>query len=209
MNSPSHALAPARSSHDELDPFRSTMVPQAETSRGDARADDEPGSEPSARGERANDAAPNDATAHHVPPREDAGSETSELCIVLAEDNPGDVYLIREALAIGGRPFALRVLEDGESAREYFLALHARGHALPDLILLDLNLPRIDGRSVLRGVRSSSRLAHVPVVVLTSSESPRDQSEVLELGADAFLQKPSNLDDLLLLGPKLVQLSRR
>src|ERR1700722_8859850 len=95
--------------------------------------------------------------------------------IFLAEDNPADVYLIEQALREHGVAFDLEVAEDGKQALRFL-----RGDATdagtehPSLILLDLNLPQHDGAEILRYIRQNSLLCSVPVVVFTSSDSPKD-----------------------------------
>ena len=121
--------------------------------------------------------------------------------ILLAEDNPSDVYLIREALREHGVHFTLRVAADGKDVLAF---LSGEGSPLPpeipQLFILDLNLPRHDGIEILQRVRATTRLSRVPVVVLTSSDSPRDRMVAIELGATRYLRKPSNLEQFLELG---------
>jgi two-component system, chemotaxis family, response regulator Rcp1 len=129
-------------------------------------------------------------------------------CILLAEDNPADVYLIRQAIQKHNKTHDLNVIvvTDGEQAIDFIL--HQRRFAQacrPDLIILDLNLPKSDGVDVLRCVRGQSDLAGVPVIVLTSSDSPNDRSAAERLGADSFLTKPSDLDAFMALGGKLLR----
>lgn len=129
----------------------------------------------------------------------------SAVKIFLAEDNPADVYLLREALGINEHDgVELMVVHDGEQAidfirrREGFESVPA-----PDLIVLDLNLPKSDGSEVLRQVRSSEEFRSIPVVILTSSDSPSDRACAEQLGASAYLTKPSDLDAFLALGDQL------
>lgn len=118
--------------------------------------------------------------------------------ILLAEDNPADVYLIREALKEHGVDCAIQTAGDG---REVLTLIDSAGPSWhPDLIILDLNLPRHDGIELLRKLRSTEELSRVPVVVLTSSDSPRDRATATELGATRYLSKPSNLEHFLELG---------
>ncbi len=119
--------------------------------------------------------------------------------VLLAEDNPADVYLIREALREHGVRCTLEVISTGE---EVLRIVSGEGNlARPlDLVILDLNLPRHDGIEILQRLRESATLSHVPVVVLTSSDSPRDRKAAMELGATRFLRKPSSLEEFLDLG---------
>jgi len=121
--------------------------------------------------------------------------------ILLAEDNPADVYLIREALREHGVDCRVRVATDGEAVLRILSGAEAESGAQnPALIILDLNLPRHDGIEILQHLQQETRLAAVPVVVLTSSDSPRDRQAADHLGAKLFLQKPSNLEQFLSLG---------
>lgn len=116
--------------------------------------------------------------------------------ILLVEDNPGDVDLTREALDASGREFDLHVAEDGARAIEYLDRKSDRlASQTPDLILLDLNLPRLDGRQVLAHIKGTDRLKKVPVVILTSSDAENDVLKSYELGANSYVMKPSNLKD--------------
>jgi CheY-like chemotaxis protein len=121
--------------------------------------------------------------------------------VLLADDNPSDVYLIREALREHSVDCVLRVMSDGKDALGIIAG--ETENASPgslSLIILDLNLPRHDGIEILQKLRESSRLNHVPVVVLTSSDSPRDRVLANELGATRYLRKPSSLEEFLGLG---------
>jgi CheY-like chemotaxis protein len=119
--------------------------------------------------------------------------------ILLAEDNPADVYLIREALREHSVRCRLRVVSDGQEVLRIF-AGEAGADKPVDLVILDLNLPRHDGIEILQRLRESPRFSHVPVVVLTSSDSPRDRQMATGLGATRFLRKPSSLEQFLAVG---------
>jgi len=105
--------------------------------------------------------------------------------VLLVEDNAGDLFLIREALAAEPTPVNIRVAEDGEEAVQM---LAARRCDL-DLVILDLSLPKVSGLSVLEHTRP-----HVPVVVFSSSTSPQDMKRSFELGVRDFVPKPRDLD---------------
>jgi chemotaxis family two-component system response regulator Rcp1 len=125
----------------------------------------------------------------------------SQFRIFLAEDNPADVYLIEQALIECGLNCELRVAENGKKALAFFQSGGLSGtDSLPDLILLDLNLPQHDGAELLHGIRANPAFDHVPVVVLTSSDSPRDRMTAIESGASLYIRKPSSLDDFLAIG---------
>ena len=119
--------------------------------------------------------------------------------ILLAEDNPGDVLLFREALKSRDLLFELLVAGDGQQAIAMVRDV-ATGGPRPHLIVLDVNLPKLNGDEVLRHIRLEPALAGIPAVVLTSSSSPLDRATADGLGASLYLQKPSDLDGLYRLG---------
>jgi two-component system, chemotaxis family, response regulator Rcp1 len=130
-----------------------------------------------------------------------ANGEGKTVQILLAEDNAADVYLIREALREHGVDCALRVVTDGAEALRMISSEQAIAEARHlRLIILDLNLPRHDGTEILERLRKTSELAHIPVVVLTSSDSPRDRLVASQFGAARYLRKPSSLEQFLSLG---------
>ena len=120
--------------------------------------------------------------------------------ILLAEDNPADVYLIREALSEHGVDYKMRVVSDGRDLLRIITGEEPNAETKNlELIILDLNLPRHDGIEILERLRDTD-LARIPVVVLTSSDSPRDRQLAASLGAARFLRKPSGLEQFLSLG---------
>ena len=128
--------------------------------------------------------------------------------ILVAEDNPADVYLLREALSLEGGEVDLTVVSDGEQALEYVQQQgRFKDAIIPDLVVLDLNLPKSDGSDVLRCIRETGTYIGVPVVILTSSDSPRDRKTIESLGANSFITKPSDLDAFLSLGRTLISLA--
>lgn len=112
--------------------------------------------------------------------------------IVLIEDNEADVVLIEEAVAAMSVPTEIRRFPDGVDALPALLEMpHAD---LPDLILLDLNMPRSEGLDVLKEIRNSPKLMNVPVAILTSSEVPSDRQRAVTIGATHYIHKPSSYD---------------
>jgi two-component system, chemotaxis family, response regulator Rcp1 len=118
--------------------------------------------------------------------------------ILLVEDNPGDVRLTREALREGKVRNNLAVASDGIEAIAYLRkeGEHA-GAVRPDLILLDLNLPRKDGREVLAEIKADPALRNIPVVVLTSSQAEEDIVRAYDLHANCYVTKPVDLDQFI------------
>jgi two-component system response regulator len=114
--------------------------------------------------------------------------------ILLVEDNPDDVELTRIAFDEAESPHRLTVVTDGAEAVDFLLARgrHAGRDpaALPALVLLDLNLPKLDGREVLHAIRSNQATRSLPVVMLTTSAEPFDVDEMYALGANSYIQKP-------------------
>jgi CheY-like chemotaxis protein len=115
--------------------------------------------------------------------------------ILLVEDNSGDVRLTREAFKEGQIQNTLHVVTDGVEAMD-FLAQRAdyADAPLPDIVLLDLNLPRKNGDEVLEDIRDDPSLRHIPVIVLTSSQAEEDVVKSYELCANAYLTKPVDPD---------------
>jgi two-component system, chemotaxis family, response regulator Rcp1 len=118
--------------------------------------------------------------------------------ILLVEDNPGDVRLTREALREGRIANRLVVCGDGDEAITLLRERLASRSPAPALILLDLNLPKRDGRSVLAEIKEDPQLKVIPVVVLTSSAAETDVLESYERHANAYVTKPIDIDEFLL-----------
>ncbi|MFD6525809.1 response regulator [Isoptericola sp. NPDC060185] len=115
--------------------------------------------------------------------------------VLLVEDDPGDVLMTREAFEEHKVVNRLSVVADGVSAMAYLRKEGEHEDApTPDLILLDLNLPRMDGREVLAAVKADERLKHIPVVVLTTSEAEEDVLRSYSLHANAYVTKPVDFD---------------
>jgi CheY-like chemotaxis protein len=128
-------------------------------------------------------------------------SKAKPAVILLAEDDRGDQELTRRALEAGKIRNDLRIVENGEEALAY---LFRRGKykdpvssPRPDLLLLDLNLPRVDGREVLERVRADGKLRRMAVVVLTTSRQEEDILRSYELGCNSFITKPVAMDQFI------------
>ena len=120
------------------------------------------------------------------------------LEILLVEDNPGDVRLTREALEEAESIARLNVVDDGVKALAY---LRRQGpyedSPRPNLVILDLNLPRLSGREVLQEIKSDPALLTIPVVVLSSSQAEQDITAAYRLHANCFVSKPTDLDEFV------------
>jgi CheY-like chemotaxis protein len=123
-----------------------------------------------------------------------------QAVILLAEDNPDDIVLIRKAFQRGNLSNPLHIVRDGEEAIAYLMGeekyANRAEYPLPDLLLLDLKMPRVDGFEVLRWIRRQPGLSALRVVVLTSSDHIRDVNEAYHLGANSFLVKPMEFEHI-------------
>lgn len=121
----------------------------------------------------------------------------------MVEDNAGDVELLREALQEHAVACNLSTVNDGEKALAMIKRFEAGDVPCPDLFVLDLNLPKVDGRKVLEHIRAGERCSRVPVVVLSSSDAPADIRAAMRVGASRYIRKPSNLDEFMEIGAVL------
>ena len=118
--------------------------------------------------------------------------------VLLVEDDPGDELMTREAFEDNKIGNTLHVVRDGEEALDFLYRRAAYADApRPDLILLDLNLPKYDGRQVLEKIKSDPALSHIPVVVLTTSAAEEDILRSYKLHANAYVTKPVDLDQFI------------
>jgi two-component system, chemotaxis family, response regulator Rcp1 len=119
--------------------------------------------------------------------------------ILIVEDNPGDVRLTKEALREGRFANTLHVVEDGEAAIEFLFQRGVYAESpRPDLVLLDLNLPKRDGREVLAVIKADPGLRAIPVVVLTSSKAEQDILRAYNLNVNCYVTKPVDLDQFMM-----------
>ena len=127
-----------------------------------------------------------------------ASAAVKPLEVLLVEDNPGDIRLTREALRTGDVAVSLSVARDGVEALDF---LHREGSFAtaprPDIILLDLNLPRKGGREVLSEIKGDPHLKRIPVLVMTTSRADQDIDRAYSLNANCYIAKPMDLDEFL------------
>lgn len=127
-------------------------------------------------------------------------------CIFHIEDNEADRRLLAMALNFQAVPLELHTARDGEEASKLLLGIGTGELCSPDLIVLDLNLPKRSGLELLGDIRRNPKLSGARVAVLTSSDHPDDQQRTEALGVDAYFRKPLELEDFLGLGGELLQL---
>jgi CheY-like chemotaxis protein len=124
-------------------------------------------------------------------------ARTRPIQLLIIEDNPGDVRLLEEAFEELHANIRIRVAKDGAEGIDAIAGANHEKERSPDLILLDLNLPKISGHDVLVKIKSDPRTRHIPVIVLTSSRAESDVRRAYQSHANAYLRKPSTLEGLL------------
>lgn len=125
----------------------------------------------------------------------------STLHVLLAEDNLGDIVLVRRALEEHQIEHDLHVVKDGAEALDFIAQMGKPGHVpCPDLVLLDLNLPKVDGAHVLLEFRKHDGCARTPVIAVSSSDLAADRERMAALGVARYFRKPSSLDGFMRLG---------
>ena len=121
--------------------------------------------------------------------------------ILVVEDNPDDELLMLDALHQGGVKTEIEIARDGQQAVDFLFGAGAHASPdmakAPDLVLLDLKLPKIGGHEILRRIRANPRTRHTPVVILTSSAEPSDILQGYSGGANSYVQKPVDFDDFI------------
>ena len=124
----------------------------------------------------------------------------------MVEDNLADALLVREALREAGLSLEVHPAADGEIAITFIEKAESDPAApVPDVVILDINLPRIDGFEVLRRIRASERFKNLPVLIMTSSDSPADKSESARIG-NGYFRKCPDYEEFLKIGPAVRQL---
>jgi len=133
---------------------------------------------------------------HSVSTPVDPQAAVRPVTVLMVEDDPDDVYLTQEALRAGQLQITMPVVSDGASAMQYLRGEQEfAGCRRPDLVLLDLNLPRMDGREVLAAIKGDSRLSDIPVVILTTSEAEEDIASSYRHHANCYISKPVGIDE--------------
>lgn len=123
-------------------------------------------------------------------------NEMKNIKILLVEDNPGDIRLTKEVFKDSSHDISIDVCYDGEEALQYFNSkLEKDELVLPDIIILDLNLPRKNGLELLKDIKNNDSICHIPVIVLTSSEAEGDIKSVYQEKANCYLTKPVDYDE--------------
>lgn len=126
--------------------------------------------------------------------------EKQENYILLVEDNPDDVELTMLAFKKNNFANEIKVVEDGQEALDFLFSDHPDGieeNGFPELILLDLKLPKINGHEVLKEIKSSDKTKRIPVVILTSSQEQEDIIKGYDLGANSYVRKPVDYQDFV------------
>jgi DNA-binding response OmpR family regulator len=130
--------------------------------------------------------------------------------IAIIEDNQPDVFLVEHALRLQGLDFDLITLDDGADAIVFLRGAGASPDSpVPDLIVLDLNLPKTDGEQLLQEIRGRTVFSDTPILVWSSSQSPRDLAMVERFGVARYIIKPTGLDEVLKIGGVICDLLKR
>jgi len=122
-------------------------------------------------------------------------------CILYAEDDPNDVFLLQLAFKEAGIPNPLQIVTDGQEAIDYLGGTgpftNRRRYPMPCLVLLDIKMPRITGLEVLAWMRSQPNLRHLPVLLYSASDLPADREKAVKIGANAYVVKPVTIEERL------------
>lgn len=131
------------------------------------------------------------------------------LNCVIFEDNDDDVMLLREGFELADIACDLQAFGDGSAAEDYLGKISNDAIKTPDVVLLDLNLPGMDGNSILRMFKAHEAFKTVPIAVLTGSDNSQDVMESFKYAASQYLKKPSNLDDCVALAKQVELIARQ
>jgi len=128
-------------------------------------------------------------------------NQKKSITILLAEDDPDDRFIVSEAFEESRLANALNIVEDGEELMDYLNRRgkysEIKGWSIPGLILLDLNMPRKDGREALKEIKADSRFKRIPIIVLTTSKAEEDIIRTYDLGVNSFITKPVSFESLV------------
>lgn len=114
-----------------------------------------------------------------------------KIQILLIEDDSDDVDLLQESLSDNGVVYDMKVIKEGGAAINHF---KNDGHDLPDIIIMDFNLPKVHGRDIIREIRANPRYGKIPVLILSTSSASNDIDYAHQMGADSYLTKPATLE---------------
>ncbi len=131
---------------------------------------------------------------------------SKEIKIVLIEDDVDDVELLQEALTSRNIPFVMNVIKDGSAAMNY---CEETSDFLPDIIVMDFNLPRVHGREVIAKIRCNDKFSNVPILVLSTSSAKEDLAYANEIGADKYLVKPATIEAIQETVDTIVTMAKR
>jgi len=139
-----------------------------------------------------------------VAPESVGSNRGKKIVALLVEDNRTDVLMVEEAIELHGLSIELHVVDDGDKACEFLAHVDDDPEALtPDVLLLDLNLPKRPGKEVLACLRRSKTCPHIPVLIITSSETSKEREELKQMGVADYFRKPASYDEFMKLGSVL------
>jgi CheY-like chemotaxis protein len=129
----------------------------------------------------------------------------NQLSILLIEDDPDDVELMQEALKSADTQYSIHVIAEGDGVLRYLEVCKK----FPNVIILDLNIPRLHGREVLSAIKTSDKFKTIPVAILTTASAQREREQCLAAGADLFLTKPSTVSGFRETVHSILDIARR
>lgn len=142
-----------------------------------------------------------DPTNLHASEKNASAGSSRRVIALLVEDNRADALMVQEAIEVHGLPVDLHIVEDGQKAFDFIQGAEDDSNApCPQVLILDLNLPKRTGKEVLQRVRRSVKCKDIPVLIITSSDSREDRAEAAHLGANHYFRKPSSYDEYLKVG---------